>query len=278
MIFAEKLGQLRMKLIGVACTNPKAVGYRYAQEKGIYTTRDYSDLYKLKGLNMIIELTGREEVANEIFQTKPYHVRVMDHVAARVFWDVFKIEEERIAERRRATETVRESEEKYKTLIESSLTGIFIHQDGKYVFVNHIYDGALFGTSSQYPIAATTYRLTEHWHTGSMTRNLPWCNELQPEPFVEISEELADIKGISNGDMVTVSCARGSIDVKACVTKRFKPFQLNGQRVHQVGVIWHWGYATLNPGPSGNILTPFVGDANTRIQESKAFLVEIEKL
>ena len=35
MIFAKKLRQLRMQLIGVACTNPKAVGYRYAQEKGI---------------------------------------------------------------------------------------------------------------------------------------------------------------------------------------------------------------------------------------------------
>ena len=31
---------------------------------------------------------------------------------------------------------LRESEEKYKMLIESSLTGVFIHQDGKYVFVN----------------------------------------------------------------------------------------------------------------------------------------------
>ncbi len=141
----------------------------------------------------------------------------------------------------------------------------------------HIYDGTQFGTSSDFPIAATTYRLTEHWHTGAMSRNLPWCNELQPEPFVEMSEELADLKGIGNGDMVTVSCARGSIDVKACVTKRFKPFQLNGQTVHQVGVIWHWGYQGLSTGPSGNILTPFVGDANTRIQESKAFLVDIAK-
>lgn len=138
----------------------------------------------------------------------------------------------------------------------------------------HKYSGALFGNKSQYPIAATTYRLTEHWHTGSMTRNLPWCNELQPEPFVEMSEELATLKGISNGEEVLVTSARGSIRLKACVTKRFKPF--NG--VHQVGIIWHWGYMTLNPGPSGNVLTPFIGDANTRIQESKAFLVKIEKI
>ncbi len=62
MIFAEKLRDLRMKLIGVACTNPGAVGYCYAQEKGIYTTKDYRDLYKLKNFNMIIELTGRDEV------------------------------------------------------------------------------------------------------------------------------------------------------------------------------------------------------------------------
>ena len=33
MIFAEKLSQLEMKLIGVACTNPNAAGFRYAQEK-----------------------------------------------------------------------------------------------------------------------------------------------------------------------------------------------------------------------------------------------------
>jgi PAS domain S-box-containing protein len=98
IIFAEKLNQLQMELAGVADTNPDAVGYRYAQENQIYTTSDYRNFYKIKDLDLIIELTGREELANEISRTKPDHIRLMDHVAARLFWDLFKIEEEMFAE------------------------------------------------------------------------------------------------------------------------------------------------------------------------------------
>ncbi|MBW1896147.1 MAG: PAS domain S-box protein [Deltaproteobacteria bacterium] len=136
MIFAKKLRQLQMNLIGVASTNPRAVGYLYAREKGVYTAEDYRDLYELKNLDMIIELTGRDEVANEILRTKPDRIQLMSHVPARLFWDIFQIEEDRIEELKQAKDALRESEEKYGPLVENSLTGIFIHQDGKYVFVN----------------------------------------------------------------------------------------------------------------------------------------------
>jgi signal transduction histidine kinase len=118
MIFAEKLSQLQMKLIGLASTNPNGLGYHYAQERGISTSSDYRDLFKLKSLNMIIELTGREEVANEISLTKPQHVRLMDHVAARLFWDVFQIEEERIAERKRAEEALKKAHDELEQRVE----------------------------------------------------------------------------------------------------------------------------------------------------------------
>jgi len=133
------------------------------------------------------------------------------------------------------------------------------------------------GTADKYPIVCSTYRVSEHWQGGQMTRNCSWLIEMQPEPFCEMSEELAAEKGISNGDRVIVESARGEVNVVAVVTKRFKPFKMNGSSVHQVGVIWHWGYTGLSTGDSANVLTPHVGDANTMIPEYKAFLVNVRK-
>ncbi|MBW2598251.1 MAG: PAS domain S-box protein, partial [Deltaproteobacteria bacterium] len=48
---------------------------------------------------------------------------------------VKKLEKEAIG-CKQVEEALRKSEEKYKILTTSSLTGIFIHQDGRFVFVN----------------------------------------------------------------------------------------------------------------------------------------------
>jgi len=143
----------------------------------------------------------------------------------------------------------------------------------------YIYPGASgeFGTAAEFPIVCSTYRVSEHWQAGAMTRSLPWLNELFPELFVELSEELAADKGIKNGDLVKIWNKRGTVVAKACVTKRFKPLKVNGKIVHQVGLPWHWGYCGLCSGDSANILTPHVGDANTRIPEFKSFLVDVAK-
>jgi anaerobic selenocysteine-containing dehydrogenase len=133
------------------------------------------------------------------------------------------------------------------------------------------------GTRDKYPIVGTTYRVVEHWQAGQMTRNLEWLSELMPDMFIELSHELAGEKGIANGDRVRISTARGAISAYAVVTHRFKPFQMNGKAVHQIGLPWHWGYSGISVGDSANILTPHVGDANTMIPEYKAFLCDVEK-
>ena len=76
---------------------------------------------------------------------------------------------------------------------------------------------------------ATTYRCTEHWQTGIMTRNLPWLAELMPEMYVELGADLADELGIASGDKVKVSSKRGTIEALAIVTKRFQAITVDGK-------------------------------------------------
>jgi formate dehydrogenase major subunit len=143
--------------------------------------------------------------------------------------------------------------------------------------------GDSYADPTRFPIVATTYRVVEHWQAGGMSRWLPWLAEAQPQMFVEMSEELAQEKKIKNGQLARVSSARGEIEAVAVVTKRFKPFSVNGQVVHQVGLPWHFGWGggsqapALATGDTANDLTPHVGDANTTIPEYKAFLVNVEK-
>jgi formate dehydrogenase major subunit len=96
--------------------------------------------------------------------------------------------------------------------------------------------------------------------------------------FVEMSEELAAEAGIENGERVKVRSQRGEVDAVALVTKRVKPYYVGGEVVHVVGLPWHWGYKGLKTGSSANLLTPSVGDANTAIPETKAFLCKVEKV
>ena len=131
----------------------------------------------------------------------------------------------------------------------------------------------------RYPYVATTYRVVEHWQTGLMTRHQPYLLEMQPQMFVEMSVELATLKGIKNGERVNVSSPRGKVDATAIVTQRFKPFKLGKLTVHQVGLPWHYGWKMPVSGTeeSANLLTPSTGDPNTRIPETKAFMVNVTK-
>jgi len=130
----------------------------------------------------------------------------------------------------------------------------------------------------KYPFVASTYRVCEHWQTGVMTRWQPWLLEAQPQVFVEMSQELAKMRGIKNGDKVIVESARGKLEAVAMVTIRFKPFQIQGVTVHEVGLPWHFGWVhPKDGGESANVLTPSTGDPNTRIPETKAFMVNVRK-
>lgn len=130
----------------------------------------------------------------------------------------------------------------------------------------------------RFPFVCTSYRVTEHWQTGVLTRWLPWLTEAQPQMFCEMSEELAELKGIKNGEKVILENPRGQLWAIAIVTKRLKPFDVMGNPVHVVGIPWHYGWVwPKDGGDAANLLTPAVGDPNTGIPETKAFMVNVKK-
>jgi len=138
-------------------------------------------------------------------------------------------------------------------------------------------DMEVFGDPKEFPIVATTYRLTEHFHYW--TKGVHMNAVMQPEFFVEMSEELAKEKGIKHGGWVKVWSHRGSVKGKAVVTKRIKPVEVDGKSVHYIGCPLNFGFiGEAKKASPINSLTPPVGDANAQTPEYKAFLVDIEPI
>jgi formate dehydrogenase major subunit len=130
--------------------------------------------------------------------------------------------------------------------------------------------------SEVFPFQVTTYRLTEHHTAGGMSRTLPYLSELQPEFFVEVSPELAELRGLVNGEYATLVSSRTAVEAKVLVTERLRPIRLaDGTVVHQIGMPYHWSYSGVSTGDSANDLLGIVLDANTHIQEDKVSTADI---
>jgi formate dehydrogenase major subunit len=126
-----------------------------------------------------------------------------------------------------------------------------------------------------FPFVATTYRLTEHFTAGGMSRWTPYLAELQPEFFVEVSPELAAERGLEHAGWATIVSARGAVEARVMVTDRMTPLRVDGRTIHQIGMPYHWGPNGLSRGDSMNELSSMALDPSSHIQEVKALSVDV---
>jgi len=120
MVETDALRDFRMHILGVADIDPDAPGILYAREIGVpLVTRDYEDLYKIPDLDLIIELTGRDEMVDEIVRTRPKNVHLIDHVGARLFWELHQAEEAVIEQRTELRESVEAERERIAQILDS---------------------------------------------------------------------------------------------------------------------------------------------------------------
>jgi formate dehydrogenase alpha subunit len=116
----------------------------------------------------------------------------------------------------------------------------------------------------EYPVILTTGRILQHFHTGTMSRNSAILAKITNEAFVEMNPNDASNYNIKDGEVVSISTRRGSIRVKAMISKRPK--------ANVVFIPFHFCEA------AANALTIDALDPTCKIPEYKVCACKIEKV
>jgi len=118
----------------------------------------------------------------------------------------------------------------------------------------------------EYPLILSSGRRLVHYHSRTQTGRAKGFNERMPEECADISVEDAAELGISAGDTILVKSRRGSVPIKANVSKRMPK-----------GMVWmsfHFRETNANHLLSGDLST---FDPDTLTPSYKACAVKIEK-
>ena len=86
-----RLSFLGIEVAGVVDRDPEAPALAFARKRGWPTAAHLKEGLALPDLELVIELTGSDEVLERAQKHVPPGVRVIDHVMARVFWDLEKV-------------------------------------------------------------------------------------------------------------------------------------------------------------------------------------------
>ncbi len=103
LLFSEPFEDCHPTILGVADIDDRAEGRVLAKQMGIFTTTEYRELYAIKDLQLIMELTADVEFGGIINKEKPTGVELIDHVTARTVWSALQVE----AEKRNALKELR---------------------------------------------------------------------------------------------------------------------------------------------------------------------------
>ena len=100
LIGSHKFKNLDPKILAVADKNDNAPGMLKAKEMGIYTTNDYKEFFNNDEIDLLIELTGNQDVFLDVINNKKKTVRSLDHKTAMLFWEMSSIlSEQRVTEK-----------------------------------------------------------------------------------------------------------------------------------------------------------------------------------
>lgn len=116
----------------------------------------------------------------------------------------------------------------------------------------------------QYPFFLITGRISEHWHTGTISRRISALSRERPEATIEINPQDAKSLGVANTEPVRVVSRRGEIVARTRLTDDIP--------VKTVFIPFHFTEA------AANVLTHGHCDSEAGIPEFKVCAVKLENI
>lgn len=135
---------------------------------------------------------------------------------------------------------------------------------GKGRFMPVEYRPSLEQPDERYPLILSTERSLYQFHSGTLTRRVPFLNKLRGEELVEINPQDAERMQIKDGEFVKVLSRRGEVVARAKVTSSSQP--------GVISMTFHFAEAPTN------ILTGAGIDPLAKIPEYKVSAVRLEKV
>ncbi len=131
---------------------------------------------------------------------------------------------------------------------------------GKGLFIETEYVPTEERANRKFPLLLTTGRILSQYNVGAQTRRTE-NNIWHPEDLLEIHPSDAEVRGVREGDRVSLASRKGDITLKATITERVQP-----------GVV----YTTFhNPETGANVVTTEYSDWATSCPEYKVTAVEV---
>jgi two-component system, NtrC family, sensor kinase len=85
---AIKLSRLRIRLVAIAPTTKSVLCNKYAGATGIQVFENYTDLFSLGYLDLILELTGNNDILTDISDHKPATIGVLDQKSSLMLFNI----------------------------------------------------------------------------------------------------------------------------------------------------------------------------------------------
>ncbi|MFO8085186.1 MAG: ATP-binding protein [Desulfobacterales bacterium] len=170
--------EIHPAIIAVADINTDAPGFVKAWEKGIDVTTDYHDILKRDDIDLIVELTGKMNVYNDIINKKRVRVQAIAHTTALLFWEISRMAnvQEKIKQNLQNTAAV--CDMIMNELIQEDI--LIFGLDHKIININDSFLKKL-GMKRSEVIGRYCYEITHH-------QNIPCSGEHHPCPLNKLLE------------------------------------------------------------------------------------------